>query len=60
MVASYSVNRLVKEFLSLAEKGQGGWWHGGWPACPYTVSKIAVNSYTRWDDGIVAMLLVAT
>jgi len=41
------LDRLVREFLSLAEEGSGKWWHRGWPACPYTVSKIAVNSYTR-------------
>ena len=43
------LDRLVKEFLSLAETGSGGWWHRGWPPCPYTVSKIAVNSYTRFE-----------
>eukprot|EP00092_Neocalanus_flemingeri_P017757 GFUD01019213.1.p1 GENE.GFUD01019213.1~~GFUD01019213.1.p1 ORF type:complete len:341 (+),score=113.39 GFUD01019213.1:63-1085(+) len=46
-LAEEELDRLVKQFSSLAVAGDGGWWHRGWPACPYTVSKIAVNAYTR-------------
>ena len=42
------LDRLVKQFESLAEEGGSSTlWHNGWPACPYTVSKIAVNALTR-------------
>ena len=41
------LDRLVKEFESLSRDGEGSWWHHGWPACSYTVSKIAVNAFTR-------------
>jgi len=46
-LAEEELDRLVKQFSSLAMSGGGGWWQQGWPACPYTVSKIAVNAYTR-------------
>ena len=46
-LAEEELDRLVKQFTSLAMSGGGGWWQHGWPACPYTVSKIAVNAYTR-------------
>lgn len=46
-LAEEELDRLVKQFSSLAVEGGGGWWQQGWPACPYTVSKIAVNAYTR-------------
>jgi len=38
---------LVGEFRGLAEKGNGNWYREGWPSCPYTVSKVAVNAYSR-------------
>jgi len=38
---------LVKKFESDVNKGHRVWREAGWPACPYTVSKIAVNAYTR-------------
>ena len=46
-LAEEELDRLVKQFSSLAVSGGGGWWQQGWPACPYTVPKIAVNAYTR-------------
>ena len=47
-LAEEELDRLVEQFGSLTtvESG-GGWWQKGWPTCPYTVSKIAVNAYTR-------------
>jgi len=44
-LAEEELDRLVKQFTTLATTGGG--WQQGWPACPYTVSKIAVNAYTR-------------
>ena len=35
----------MTQFQSLAKAG--GWGSEGWPDCPYTVSKVAVNVYTR-------------
>jgi NAD(P)-dependent dehydrogenase (short-subunit alcohol dehydrogenase family) len=46
-LAEEELDRLVKQFITLSATGGGGWWQYGWPACPYTVSKIAVNAYTR-------------
>jgi len=40
------LDKLVMEFLELTQKGGGAHYSAGWPSCPYTVSKIAVNSYT--------------
>ena len=43
-LAEEELDRLVAEFGRLAGSSGGGWWQHGWPACPYTVSKIAVNA----------------
>jgi len=40
-----NLDSLMKQFETLA--GQGGWNAAGWPNCAYTVSKVAVNAYTR-------------
>jgi len=39
------LDNLMKQYETLA--GEGGWIAGGWPSCAYTVSKVAVNAYTR-------------
>jgi carbonyl reductase 1 len=41
------LDNLVKEFLELTAQGGGAHYQAGWPSCPYTVSKLAVNSYTK-------------
>lgn len=38
---------LVNEFLDDVKEGNGAWVQKGWPSCPYSVSKIAVNAYAR-------------
>jgi len=38
---------LVNEFLDKVREGNGSWVQNGWPSCPYSVSKIAVNAYAR-------------
>jgi len=38
---------LVKEFQDHVASGNGEWVQNGWPSCPFTVSKIAVNAFTR-------------
>jgi len=40
-----SLDGMMKQFETLA--GQGGWVGAGWPNCAYTVSKVAVNAYTK-------------
>jgi carbonyl reductase 1 len=39
------LDSLMREFQQLAK--EGGWQKAGWPDCAYTVSKVAVNVYTR-------------
>jgi len=41
------LDRIIRQFEALTNEGGGKWWHEGWPSCPYTVSKIAINAYTR-------------
>jgi len=41
------LDELVMEFQELTSKGSGRWYQSGWPSCPYTVTKVAVNAYTR-------------
>jgi len=42
------LDKLIKQFANFAkEGGSSGVWNNGWCVCPYTVSKIAVNTYTR-------------
>jgi len=45
------IDKLVQEFLALVKIGGGEFWQAGWPACPYTVSKVALNAYTRVLQG---------
>jgi len=40
-----TLDEMMKKFETLA--GQGGWVGAGWPNCAYTVSKVAVNAYTK-------------
>jgi len=40
-----NLDGMMKQFEDLA--GQGGWVGAGWPNCAYTVSKVAVNAYTK-------------
>lgn len=39
------LDSLIKQYLSCVKSGK--WTSAGWPDCAYSVSKIAVNSYTR-------------
>jgi len=42
------LDKLIKQFANHAkEGGSSAVWNNGWCVCPYTVSKIAVNTYTR-------------
>merc|ERR1711874_726718 len=41
------LDNMVNQFQELANKGAGAWYQAGWPSCPYTVTKVAVNAYTR-------------
>ena len=42
------LDRLIKEFEdNVYGGGSGRWIQNGWPSCPFTVSKIAVNAYSR-------------
>jgi len=41
------LDKLVEEFLALTKSGDGAHYQAGWPSCAYTVSKIAINSYTK-------------
>jgi len=40
-----NLDSMMSEFVSAANAG--GWVEAGWPNCAYTVSKVAVNAYTR-------------
>ena len=40
---------LIREFEASVGCGFGMWVHNGWPSCPFTVSNIAVNAYSRCD-----------
>jgi len=44
-ITEKTLDGLMTQFQSLAKVG--GWGSEGWPDCPYTVSKVAVNVYTR-------------
>jgi len=44
-ISEKTLDGLMTQFQSLAKTG--GWESEGWPNCAYTVSKVAVNVYTR-------------
>ena len=39
---------------------QGIWSKEGWPSCGYTVSKMAINAYTRWGHSIAEYVYKVT
>jgi len=41
------LDRLVLEYQTLASQQSNSYREAGWPDCAYTVSKVAVNAYTR-------------
>ena len=43
------LDALVNEFMRHVAAGGAQWVEHGWPSCPYTVSKVAVNAYARWQ-----------
>lgn len=44
-IAEKELDKLMADFIAAAEEGT--WTKEGWPTCAYTVSKVAVNVYTR-------------
>lgn len=44
-LAENKLDNLMRQFVTAAYHGK--WTVAGWPGCPYTVSKVAINAYTR-------------